>query len=109
MLNLGNSDARHWWLEHVDKLIVEQGIDLYRNDFNIDPLPLHDLNWFQPTERFYATRTTRLRTVIAALERLERGESIGERVVTRRYAAGLPGVPAEARGQLLSLLSKFVE
>lgn len=39
LLNLGNPDARNWWLEHVDKLIVEQGIDLYRNDFNIDPLP----------------------------------------------------------------------
>jgi len=38
LLNLGNPDALKWLIEHVDKLIVEQGIDLYRNDFNIDPL-----------------------------------------------------------------------
>jgi len=39
LLNLGDPNARKWLTEHVDKLIVEQGIDLYRNDFNIDPLP----------------------------------------------------------------------
>ena len=38
LLNLGNPDALKWLTDHVDKLIVEQGIDLYRNDFNIDPL-----------------------------------------------------------------------
>ena len=25
--------------DHIDKLLIEQGIDLYRQDFNIDPLP----------------------------------------------------------------------
>jgi alpha-galactosidase len=39
LLNLGDPEARQWLTEHVDRLIVEQGIDLYRNDFNIDPLP----------------------------------------------------------------------
>ena len=38
LLNLGNPDAVKWLTEHVDKLIKEQGIDLYRNDYNIDPL-----------------------------------------------------------------------
>ena len=38
LLNLGNPEARQWLTDHVDKLITEQGIDLYRNDFNIDPL-----------------------------------------------------------------------
>jgi len=38
LLDLGNADARQWLTDHVDKLINEQGIDLYRNDFNIDPL-----------------------------------------------------------------------
>jgi alpha-galactosidase len=38
LLNLGNDDARQWLTEHVDHLIVEQGIDLYRQDFNLDPL-----------------------------------------------------------------------
>lgn len=38
LLNLGNEAARQWLTEHVDKLLVSQGVDLYRQDFNIDPL-----------------------------------------------------------------------
>ena len=38
LLNLGNTAARQWLIEHVDKLLTEQGIDLYRQDFNLDPL-----------------------------------------------------------------------
>lgn len=38
LLNLGNPAAREWLTEHVDRLITEQGIDLYRQDFNMDPL-----------------------------------------------------------------------
>ena len=29
---------RKWLTEHVDRLLNEQGIDLYRQDFNMDPL-----------------------------------------------------------------------
>ncbi len=38
LLNLGNPAARTWLTDHVDRLIREEGIDLYRQDFNIDPL-----------------------------------------------------------------------
>lgn len=38
LLNLGNPEAREWLTEHVDGLITGQGIDLYRQDFNMDPL-----------------------------------------------------------------------
>jgi len=38
LLNLGNDEAREWLTNHVDKLLNEQGIDLYRQDFNMDPL-----------------------------------------------------------------------
>ncbi len=38
LLDLGNPEARQWLTEHVDKLLTEQGIDLYRQDFNMDPL-----------------------------------------------------------------------
>ena len=38
LLNLGNPAARQWLTDHVDKLLTEQGIDLYRQDFNMDPL-----------------------------------------------------------------------
>ena len=38
LLNLGNPEARKWLIEHIDRFIKEQGVDLYREDFNIDPL-----------------------------------------------------------------------
>ena len=38
LLNLGNQEAWTWLVDHIDKTITEQGIDLYRQDFNIDPL-----------------------------------------------------------------------
>ena len=38
LLNLGHPDALTWLIEHTASTIVEQGIDLYRQDFNIDPL-----------------------------------------------------------------------
>jgi len=40
LLNLGNKDAWRWLVDHVDRLLREEGIDLYRHDFNIDPLDL---------------------------------------------------------------------
>jgi alpha-galactosidase len=38
LLDLGNPEARAWLTEHVDGLLNSEGIDLYRQDFNIDPL-----------------------------------------------------------------------
>ncbi len=39
LLNLGNPEAREWLTNHIDKILVDGGIDLYRQDFNFDPLP----------------------------------------------------------------------
>ena len=38
LFNLGDEAARVWLTEHIDSVIREQGIDLYRQDFNMDPL-----------------------------------------------------------------------
>ena len=38
LLNLGDPAARQWLTDHIDRLLTEQGIDLYRQDFNMDPL-----------------------------------------------------------------------
>ncbi len=38
LLNLGDPAARKWLVDHVDKLLTEHEIDLYRQDFNMDPL-----------------------------------------------------------------------
>jgi alpha-galactosidase len=39
LLNLGAPAAREWLTDHLDRLFTEQGIALFRSDFNIDPLP----------------------------------------------------------------------
>ncbi len=44
LLNLGNPDARKWLTGHVDKLLTGQGIDVYRQDFNMDPLGIWRAN-----------------------------------------------------------------
>jgi alpha-galactosidase len=38
LFNFGDPEARRWMTDHVDALITSQGIDLYRQDFNMDPL-----------------------------------------------------------------------
>ena len=39
LLNLGHSEAWQWVVETVSSLILENSIDCYRQDFNIDPYP----------------------------------------------------------------------
>jgi alpha-galactosidase len=38
LLNFGNPDALKWITDRVDTVLIEEGIDLYRQDFNMDPL-----------------------------------------------------------------------
>jgi len=38
LLDLGHPEAWRWLVNHFDRLITEQGIDFYRQDFNMDPL-----------------------------------------------------------------------
>jgi len=38
LLKMDEPQAVRWITDHVDKMITEEGIDLYRSDFNIDPL-----------------------------------------------------------------------
>ncbi len=38
LLNLGDAPARQWLVEHVSNTLREEGIDLYRQDYNVDPL-----------------------------------------------------------------------
>ena len=39
LLKLDEPEVVQWVIERVDGIISESGIDLYRSDFNIDPLP----------------------------------------------------------------------
>jgi len=38
LVNLGNPDAWNWVVERIDALITSEGVDVYRQDFNIAPL-----------------------------------------------------------------------
>lgn len=38
LLNLGDPECVKWLADHIDKLMTKEGIDLYRQDYNIDPL-----------------------------------------------------------------------
>ncbi|MBI4606205.1 MAG: alpha-galactosidase [Planctomycetes bacterium] len=38
LLDLGNREAWTWLSDHADKLIRDEGIGLYRQDFNMDPI-----------------------------------------------------------------------
>ena len=40
LLFLGNPEARRWLVDHVSRMIAEQGIDTYRQDFNFAPLAI---------------------------------------------------------------------
>ncbi len=44
LFDLGNLDARKWFLEYFGDLIEENGIDYYRQDFNIRPAPFWAAN-----------------------------------------------------------------
>lgn len=39
LLNLGHPAALSWLIEHLSGMIEREGISVYRQDFNIDPLP----------------------------------------------------------------------
>lgn len=39
LLDLGNEEARRWVMDHISNMIEGEGISVYRQDFNMDPLP----------------------------------------------------------------------
>ncbi len=44
LYNLGNKEACDWLIDTVDKLIKDYHIDIYRQDFNFQPLPIWTAN-----------------------------------------------------------------
>jgi alpha-galactosidase len=49
LLKIGVPECRRWLADHVDRLMTAEGIDLYRQDFNIDPLVYWQAN--EPEDR----------------------------------------------------------
>jgi len=44
LLNLGDPAATRWLTDYIGKFITDQGVDLYRQDFNVDPLKAWEKN-----------------------------------------------------------------
>jgi alpha-galactosidase len=44
LYNLGDPTARRWLIDNMSRMITEFGVDCYRQDFNMDPLPFWDKN-----------------------------------------------------------------
>ncbi len=39
LVDFGNPEAWNWMVDRVDSLLVSEGIDIFRQDFNMEPLP----------------------------------------------------------------------
>ena len=70
LLNLGNPEARDWLTNHVDTLLNDEGIDLYRQDFNIDPLGFWRAN--DPEDRQGITEIRHIEGYFAYWDELRR-------------------------------------
>ena len=70
LLNLGNPQAREWLTNHIDKLLTGQGIDLYRQDFNMDPLGFWRAN--DPPDRQGITEIKHVTGYLAYWDELRR-------------------------------------
>jgi hypothetical protein len=75
----------------------------------LQPAPVEpgDLNWFKASDNFFRTRSRRLASVIEALDAIEDRQPVADRVVTRRYASGLPLVDRTNRAALRTFLRPF--
>ncbi len=79
LLDFGNPEVQHWITDHVDKLISDQQIDLYREDSNIDPL------------RFWQSRDTTDRQGMTEIRHVLGHLAYWDELVRRH-----PGMPIDA-------------
>jgi alpha-galactosidase len=70
LLNMGNPAARAWITDRIDSLITQQGIDVYRQDFNIAPLSYWQS--LDTTNRTGMTENQYIQGYLAYLDELRR-------------------------------------
>jgi alpha-galactosidase len=70
LLFLGNPQARKWLVDHVSQMIVEQGLDVYRQDFNFAPLELW--KWRDTKDREGITEIEDVEGYLAYFDELQR-------------------------------------
>ena len=68
-----------------------------------------ELNFFEPTEKFVATRIRTLRTVVDAMAKTVSGDQVEGKVVSSRYRDGLGGVATDALVKLGGELSRYAD
>lgn len=100
------------WEVYRDAPVVPHLAEVVEEAWGMIPAPseavtVPELNWFEPTKRFFSTRRDRLQSVIDGLDRIRLGQPLEKKVVTTRYTDGLPAVDAIARATLLSFLRRF--
>ena len=70
LLDLGNPAAWNWLVDHIDKLISSEGVDIYRQDFNMDPLGYWRAN--DPADRQGITEIKHVQGYLAYWDELRR-------------------------------------
>jgi alpha-galactosidase len=70
LMNLGNAQAWRWVVEQFDGLIRSQGVDVYRQDFNIDPIAYWNLG--DPPDRRGITQIRHVTGYLAFWDELRR-------------------------------------
>ena len=63
LLNLANKDALAWLIERVDSIIKDSHVKIYRQDFNMDPLPIWIDN--EPEDRIGMTENLHVQGYLA--------------------------------------------
>lgn len=70
LLNFGDHDAWQWAVDHFSRLIKDEGIDIYRQDMNINPVPYWRAN--DPPDRQGITEIRHVEGYLAYLDELLR-------------------------------------
>ena len=88
--------------------VVDEAWSLIPEPTMAEPVDASELNLFEAGDGFLQTWALRVGSLVAALERLERGEALETKVISGRYTDGLPHVDLQARLALREHLQRFV-
>ncbi len=121
LLDLSNKKVWTWLVDYIDKFIGDQGIDMYRQDFNIDPTPYWQ--WADGPDRQGITEIRQCEGMIALWDELKRRRPYmpfdncaggGRRNVVEMMRRGVPlsktddaGGTASSQCQLMGLAPWF--
>ena len=107
LFRLDDPVARRWLGDLLSKRITEYGIDIYRNDFNMDPLPYWRGN--DPPDRQGMTEIRYVEGLYELWDRLARASRPDDRQLLQRRPAHRPGdvhAVGAALAQRYELLSR---